>query len=104
MLISIIHTHLHLNMEGVAGPVRHIIIKLVVVHNDVWPITIAELRALNVNDAACCTDILSKFVPREDHGAFIALYHENRHVLYRINDDRVIELFVWVNYIFEKVI
>ena len=77
MLISINHAHLHLNMEGIAGPVRHVILKLVVVHDDVRLITISELRALDMYNTAGRANVLVKFVSNENHWALVAFDHEN---------------------------
>ena len=80
MIIAISHTHLHLYMERVTCPVRHVVIELVVVHDDVWVVIEAELGALDVNYTSGSSNVFSKVVSCKYHWTFIAFDHESSHI------------------------
>ena len=95
-------------MEGVAGPVRHVVEELVVLHDNVRSFflvlcIITEIWVLNVDRATCCSNILREDIVDEDDRFLITFDVERRHSFDVIDDYSVIEVRVWVNYVLEEI-
>ena len=95
-------------MEGVAGPVRHVVQELVVLHDNVRSFClvlciITEIWVLNVDRATCCSNILREDIVDEDDRFLITFDVERRHSFDVIDDYSVIEVRVWVNYVLEEI-
>ena len=78
-------------MEGVTGPVGHVVEELIVFHDNIGTFClvfciIAEIWVFNVDHATCRSNILWEEIVDEDDRFLIAFYVERRHSFDAIND------------------
>ena len=92
------HTDCHGDVEGISGPISHILLKLVALKDDDWVIftllSESKVWILNVNRATCCANVLTESVSNEDHRSSIALDDERSDVLHSAHDERIVKLSV----------
>ena len=72
------HPHRHLDVEGVTGPIGHILGEGVLGEDDVRVVPEAEVRLFDMDHASRRADVLPELVPTEDHRPAVALNHEGR--------------------------
>ena len=84
-------------MECVASEVGHIVLKLVVLYDDVRSLSFDfEVWLLDMNCTTSRANIFVEAIVREYDRAFVALNKERRHLLKLVHENSVVEIFVWV--------
>lgn len=91
-------------MEGIAGPVSHIVQELVVFQNNVRVFIlvfcgVAEIWVFNVEHTTCRSYIIPKVIVVENNGALVALDDKRGHILKGLDKEVVVPLFVWVDHV-----
>ena len=95
-------------MESVASPVCHIVQKFVAFKDDEGVfcsviLAVAKVRIFNMYSASCCPNILTESIVNKNDCSLVASNVEGRHSLKSINQNRVIEKFIWVDDLLEEV-
>lgn len=78
-------------MEGIAGPVSHVVLELVILYHNVGALLLillveSEVGVLNVNRATGCANVLRENIVHEDNRTLVAFDKEGSDCLYRIHN------------------